>query len=67
MLQTLETKITKKTKNRIQIEITKENFEAFCDAIGLYRKEFLEALDASERDHRAGRVAKRKSLNELVE
>lgn len=67
MPQALEAKITKKTKNRIQIEIKKEHFEAFCDAIGLYRKEFLEALDASERDHRAGRVTKRKSLHELIE
>ena len=30
-------------------------------AIGLYRKESLEALDASERDDRSGRVSKRKS------
>ena len=58
----LQARITKKTKNRIQIEISKESFEAFCDAIGLYRKEFLQALDASERDHRSGRVTKRKSL-----
>ena len=45
MPQTLEAKITKRTRNSIQIEIKKETFEAFCDAIGLYRKEFLEALD----------------------
>jgi hypothetical protein len=67
MSQTLEAKITKKTKSRIRIEITKESFEAFCDAIGLYKKEFLEALDASDRDHRAGRVTKRKSLHELID
>lgn len=67
MPQALGAKITQKTKKSIQIEIKKENFEAFCDAIGLYRKEFLEALDASERDHRAGRVTKRKSLHELIE
>lgn len=66
MAQTLEAKVTKKTKKSIQIEISKENFETFCDAIGLYRKEFLDALDASERDHRAGRVAQRKSLRELI-
>ncbi len=62
----LQARVTKKTKNRIQIEISKESFEAFCDAIGLYRKEFLEALNASERDHRSGRVTKRKSLYELI-
>jgi hypothetical protein len=43
MSQTLEAKIVTKTKGRIFIEISKENFEAFCDAVGLYRKEFLEA------------------------
>ena len=66
MAQTLEAKIKKRTKKNIQIEISRENFESFCDAIGLYRKEFLETLDASERDHRAGRVTKRKSLRELI-
>ncbi len=66
MPQTLAAKITRKTKSKIQIEITKENYETFCDAIGLYRKQFLEALDSSERDHRAGRVTKRKSLHELI-
>jgi hypothetical protein len=67
MPETLEARIIKKAKNRIRIEITRENFEAFCDAIGLYRKEFLKELEASERDHRAGRVTKRKSLHELIE
>ena len=63
----LGAKIHRKSKSTIQIEITKKNFEAFCDAVGLYRKEFLEALDASERDHRARRVTKRKSLKELID
>jgi hypothetical protein len=61
--QTLGAKIT---KSKIQIEISKEGFEAFCNSTGLYRKEFLEALDASERDHCAGRMTKRKSLSESV-
>ena len=66
MRQVLRAKVTKQTKRSFHIEITKENFEAFCDAIGLYRREFLEALDASERDHRAGRITKRKSLRDLI-
>ena len=66
MAQTLDAKVTKKTKKSIQIEISRANFEAFCDAIGLYREEFLAALDASERDHRAGRVTKRRSLRGLI-
>jgi len=67
MARTLEAKVTKKTKKSIQIEISRANFEAFCDAIGFYRKEFLEALDASERDHRAGRVTQRQSLRDVIE
>lgn len=67
MPHVLRAKITKKTRRSIGIEIARENFEAFCDAIGLYRREFLKALEASEQDHRAGRVTKRKSLHELIE
>lgn len=67
MPQVLEAKISKRTKNRIRIEISKESFESFCNAIGLYRKEFLGTLDASERDHRSGRVTRRKSLYELID
>ena len=67
MRNALAAKITQGTKSRIKIEITKESFEAFCNAIGLYRKEFLDALDASERDHRAGRITKRRSLRELID
>jgi len=66
MPQALDAKVFKKTKNSIHIEITRQNFEEFCNAIGLYREEFVEALDASERDHRSGRVTKRKSLYELI-
>ncbi len=66
MTDALAARITKRTRKSLHIEITKENFEAFCDSIGLYRPEFLDALDASERDHRTGRVTKRKSLRELI-
>lgn len=65
MPQALKAKL-KATRRAVQIEITKENYEAFCDAIGLYNKEFLQALDASEKDHQAKRVTKRKSLRELM-
>mgnify|MGYP001185077629 FL=1 len=67
MGQALAAKVVKKTKDSLQIKITKQNFESFCDSIGLYRKEFLDALNASEQDHRAGRVTKRKSLRELID
>ena len=67
MSQALAAKIVKKTKDGLQIKISKQNFESFCDSIGLYRKEFLAALDASEQDHRVGRITKRKSLKELID
>ena len=67
MARTMQAKITRRTKERLHIEVTRENFEAFCDAVGLYRPECLQALVASERDHRAGRVTKRKSLRELID
>jgi len=67
MGQALAAKVVKRTKNSLQIKITKQNFESFCDSIGLYRKEFLDALNASEQDHRAGRITKRKSLRELID
>jgi hypothetical protein len=63
----LAAKVVKKTKDSLQIKITKQNFEMFCDSIGLYRKEFSDALDSSEQDHRVGRVTKRKSLRELID
>ena len=66
MAQTFNVKVSKKDRNSILIEISKENFEAFCDTVGLYKKEFLELLNAAEQDHRKGRVTKRKSLKELV-
>jgi len=66
MGQALAAKVIKKTKDSLQIKISRQNFEAFCDSIGLYRREFLSALDASEKDHRAGRVTKRRSLRELI-
>ena len=67
MSQALAAKVVKRTKDSLQIKTSKQNFESFCDSIGLYRKEFLAALDASAQDHRVGRVIKRKSLKELID
>jgi hypothetical protein len=67
MDQALAAKVIKRTKDSLQIKITKQNFESFCDSIGLYRKEFLDALYESEQDHRAERVTKRKSMRELID
>ena len=63
----LKATITKKTPTSIHLEISKQTFEAFCDAAGLYKKEFLKLLDLSEEDHKKRRITKRKSLSEIIE
>lgn len=67
MEKTLSADLKKVGKDKISIEITKDNYESFCNAVGLYRQEFSETLRKSEADHRAGRIAKRKSLLEITE
>lgn len=56
----------KQDADYLYLKIRREPLEAFCDAAGLYRQEFLDLLDESEKDHRAGQVTKRKSLYELI-
>lgn len=67
MQKTLPVVLRKKGLDKISLEITRDNFEAFCNAIGLFKPEFLTILRKSEADHKAGRVTKRKSLYELIE
>ena len=67
MQKTLSAEVSKVSTDRIKVEITRDNYESFCNAIGLYKKEFIETLKKSEADHRAGRVTKRKSLLEIIE
>ena len=67
MQKTLSTTMKRVTKDRVRFEITKDNYEAFCNAIGLFKKEFIETLKKSETDHKAGRITKRKSLLEISE
>ncbi len=67
MQKTLPVVLRKKDSNKVSLEITKDNFEAFCNAVGLFRSDFLRVLRKSEADHKAGRVTKRKSLYELIE
>jgi hypothetical protein len=56
----------KQEREFITIRIPRKDFEAFCNVAGLFREEFFDLLDASERDHREGRVTKRESLYELI-
>lgn len=67
MQKTLSTELKKMGKDKVRFEITKDNYEAFCNAVGLYKKEFIETLKKSEADHKACRITKRKSLLEITE
>ncbi len=44
----LKATINKEIPKSIHLEISKESFETFCDAAGLYRKEFINLLNQSE-------------------
>lgn len=66
MYSKLKATVTKKTPRSIHLKILKQDFEAFCATAGLYRKEFLNLLASSEKDHKEGRTTKRKTLAELI-
>ena len=50
---------------RILIEMDAEKFEKLAASLGLFSPEFLKSLDRAEKDCRAGRIKKIKSLKEL--
>jgi predicted nucleic acid-binding protein len=50
---------------RILVEMDVEKLERLASALGLFNPEFLKSLDRAERDYKAGRIKKIKSLKEL--
>jgi len=56
-----------KTRNKIRIEFSRDKLESLMNACGFFRKDFLNILNRSEKDHQVGRVTKRQSLEELIE
>ncbi len=58
--------VIKKDVDTISLEIKRENFETFCNAVGLFRKGFLDILESSEKDHKEGRIRERNSLLEII-
>lgn len=54
-------------KNKLILEIDKNNFEEFCQAIGLFKDSFLRTLKQSINDHKQGKITKRNSLKELMD
>lgn len=67
MQKTLPAELTKLSKDKVKLEITKENYEAFCSAVGFFKQDFIETLNKSEADHRSGRITRRKSLFEITD
>jgi hypothetical protein len=67
MQRILSAQLKRISKDRVRFEITRDNYEAFCNAVGLYRKEFMNCLKKSEANHRPGRITRRKSLLEIIE
>ncbi|MBU2461917.1 hypothetical protein KKH65_03455 [bacterium] len=62
----LEASIRRKSDDSVLLEIKKEDFEAFSSAVGLFKKGFLDILDASDRDSKEGAVKERESLLDII-
>ncbi len=50
---------------RVRVEMNAEEFERVAASLGFFNPEFLKGLNRAERDYKAGRVKKIKSLKEL--
>ncbi|MFQ5661827.1 MAG: hypothetical protein ACE5F2_01060 [Candidatus Paceibacteria bacterium] len=57
-------KSTKRPK-KILIEMDANKFEKLAGDFGFFNPDFVKSLDRAERDYKAGRVKKIKSLREL--
>ena len=55
----------KKRNHRVLIEMDADRFEKLAADFGFFSKDFLESLEQSEKDLKAGRVKKIQSLKEL--
>jgi len=62
----LKAQVKKNKNGKISIEISRDEFERFCNTFGFFRKDFLKLLRESEKDHQTGRITKRSSLFELI-
>ena len=50
---------------KILVEMDADKFERLAANLGLFNPEFLESLDRAEKDYKADRITKIKSLKEL--
>ncbi|PIS39591.1 MAG: hypothetical protein COT33_01055 [Candidatus Nealsonbacteria bacterium CG08_land_8_20_14_0_20_38_20] len=60
---TIKSKINHSKK--ILVEMDAEKFERLASNLGFFSPEFLESIEQAEKDYRAGRIKKIKSLMEL--
>jgi hypothetical protein len=68
-MKTLPVTISKKTKARkatFTVEFDADRFEQVAAALGMFSEEFLASIARAEKDIKAGRVQKLKSLADLM-
>ena len=58
-------KSPEKIGGKVLIEMNADKFEKLAADLGLFNLDFLESMERAEKDVRAGRVYKLKSLKEL--
>lgn len=63
-MATLEVTIKKKN-NRVVVEMDAKRFERLAADFGLFSRDFLTSLARAERDVKAGRLTKIKSLRDV--
>ena len=57
--------ISKNNGKKILVEMDADRFEKLAASLGFFSDEFLKSLKKAEKDHKAGRIKKIKSLKEL--
>lgn len=62
---TITIKQAKNRPKKILIEMDVEKLERLIAALGLFSPDFLKSVDQAEKDYKAGKIRKIKSLKEL--
>ncbi len=65
-MNTIDLTITPTKRGTVSVELDADRLESLAASLGLFSDEFLEAIQAAERDYRAGRYKKISSLAELI-
>ena len=68
-MKTLPITVTKNIKARkstFTVEFDADRFEQIAAALGMFSDDFLASMDRAEKDVKAGRVHKLKSLKDLM-